>query len=174
ASRAEPSRGHLPALHLALGLAFAALFGVSGYVAQGRTANALTAMLWSATAGATPITILLALYLRLAGIDPPIPSPGLPRFVAALYGYATELLTRRPPRAGLASAAAIFAAGAVAALALALTFALDKGWLTVGLALMVPGIAWISERRPLPALRYLAAALIVMVLLRFGDQPRIL
>src|SRR5262245_22497689 len=173
ASRAEPSRGHLPALHLALGLAFAALFGMSGYVAQGRSANAVTAMLWSATAVATPIAILIALYLRVAEFDRSIPFAGLPLLLAALYGYATELLTRRPPRAGLASAAAIFAAGAVAALALALTFALDKGWLTVGLALMVPGIAWISERRPLPALRYLAAAMIVLVLLRVGYEPRI-
>src|SRR5262245_22482920 len=38
---------------------------------------------------------------------------------------------------------------------------------------MVPGIAWISERRPLPALRYLAAAMIVLVLLRVGYEPRI-
>src|SRR5262245_47595289 len=80
--------------------------------------------------------------------------------IIALF-VALSARKQRPPRAGLASAAAIFAAGAVAALALALTFALDKGWLTVGLALMVPGIAWISERRPLPALRYLAAAMIV-------------
>jgi uncharacterized membrane protein len=56
---------------------------------------------------------------------------------------------------------------------LPLTFALDKGWLTVGLSLMVPGIAWISERRPLPALRYLAAAIIVVVLMRVGYEPRI-
>ena len=51
--------------------------------------------------------------------------------------------------------AAIFATGAVAALALALTFALEKGWLTVALALMVPGIAWVAEKRPLPLLRWL-------------------
>ena len=38
---------------------------------------------------------------------------------------------------------------------------------------MVPGIAWISERRPLPALRYLAAAIIVVVLMRVGYEPRI-
>ena len=38
---------------------------------------------------------------------------------------------------------------------------------------MVPGIAWISEQRPLPALRYLAAAIIVVVLLRVGYEPRI-
>ena len=92
---------------------------------------------------------------------------------AALYGYATEYLGKRQLQPWLASAAAIYAAGAVASLALALTFALDKGWLTVGLALMVPGIAWISERRPLPALRYLAAAIIVVVLLRVGYEPRI-
>ena len=40
----------------------------------------------------------------------------------------------------------VYATGAIAALALALTFALDKGWLTIALALMVPGIAWIAER----------------------------
>jgi len=77
--------------------------------------------------------------------------------LAALYGYATELLSKRPPRPGTAASAALFATGAVACLALALTFALDKGWLTVALTLMVPGIAWISEQRPLPALRSLAA-----------------
>ena len=33
--------------------------------------------------------------------------------------------------------------------------ALEKGWLTVALALMVPGVAWIADKRPLPALRIL-------------------
>jgi uncharacterized membrane protein len=159
--------------HLTLGLAFAALFGASGYAAQGRSENPLVALLWSATAVVTPIAIIVALYLRIAEFDRSIPFAALALLLAALYGYATEQLTRRLPRPGLATAAAVFAAGAVAALALALTFALDKGWLTVGLALMVPGIAWISEQRPLPALRYLAAAVIVLVLLRVGYEPRI-
>jgi uncharacterized membrane protein len=159
--------------HLMLGLGFAALFGVSGYAAQGRSENPLVALLWSTTAEATPITILILLYLRIAEFDRSIPFAGLALLLAALYGYATELLSKRQPRPGLATAAAIFAAGAVSALALALTFVLDKGWLTVGLALMVPGIAWISEQRPLPALRYLAAAMIVLVLLRVGYEPRI-
>jgi uncharacterized membrane protein len=173
------TRGAIPGpstgteLHLTLGLAFAAMFGASGYAAQRRAENALIAMLWSATAVATPIAILIALYLRVAEFDRSVPFAGLALLFAALYGYASELLIRRPPRPGLATAAAIFATGAVAALALTLTFALDKGWLTVGLALMVPGIAWVSERRPLPALRYLAAAVIALVLLRVGYEPRI-
>ena len=58
----------------------------------------------------------------------------------------------------VAAAAAIYASGAVAALALAFTLALDKGWLTVALALMVPGIAWVEKRRPFTFLRILAAA----------------
>ena len=173
------TRGAIPGpstgteLHLTLGLAMTALFGVTGYAVQGRSENPLIALLWSITAVATPIAILIALYVRIAEFDRSIPFAGLALLLAALYGYATELLSKRQPRPGLATAAAIFAAGAVAALALALTFALDKGWLTVALALMVPGIAWISERRPLPALRYLAAAVIVLVLLRVGYEPRI-
>jgi uncharacterized membrane protein len=67
----------------------------------------------------------------------------------------------------------VFATGAVASLALALTFALEEGWLTVALSLMVPGIAWIAEQRPLPALRYLAAGMVTVVLLRVGYEPRI-
>jgi uncharacterized membrane protein len=173
------TRGAIPdlptgtGLHLVLGAAFAGLFGLSGYAAQGRSENPLVPLLWSATAVVTPIAILIALYLRIAEYDRSIPFAALALLLAALYGYATDRLSKRAPRPGIAAAAAVFATGAVASLALALTFALDKGWLTVGLALMVPGITWISEQRPLPALRYLAASVIVLVLLRIGYEPRI-
>ena len=51
--------------------------------------------------------------------------------------------------------------------------ALEKGWLTIGLALMVPGVAWISLQRPLPALRLLAAILVGLVLARLAWEPRV-
>jgi uncharacterized membrane protein len=57
--------------------------------------------------------------------------------------------------------------------ALALTMALEKGWLTVALALMVAGIAWVADKRPLPALRMLAAAVAVLVMARIAWEPRI-
>ena len=167
----EPPTG--AGVHIVLGAVFAGLFGLSGYAAQGRSENPLIALLWSATAVVTPVAILIALYWRIAEFDRSIPFAALALMLAALYSYATELLSKRPPRPGLAGSAAVFATGAVAALALALTFALDKGWLTVGLALMVPGIAWIAEQRPLPALRNLAAAVTGLVLLRVGYEPRI-
>jgi len=173
------TRGAIPdppsgtAMHLVVGAVLAGLFGCSGFAAQGRSANPQVALIWSTTAVVTPIAILIALYLRIAEFDRSIPFAGLALLLAALYGYATELLVKRPLRPGGAAAAAVFATGAVGGLALALTFALEKGWLTVALALMVPGIAWISEQRPLPILRYLAAAVIVLVLLRVGYEPRI-
>jgi uncharacterized membrane protein len=73
----------------------------------------------------------------------------------------------------MAASGALYATGTVAALALALTFALEKGWLTVALALMAPGIAWTAERRPLPMLRWLAAAAAVLVTARVAWEPRI-
>jgi uncharacterized membrane protein len=76
-------------------------------------------------------------------------------------------------RPGTAAAAALHAAGSAAALALTLTFALEKGWLTIGLALMAPGIAWVAQKRPLPLLRWLAAAAAVLVLARIAWEPRI-
>src|SRR5262249_11474467 len=80
---------------------------------------------------------------------------------------------KRTPRPGSAGSGAIFATGCVASLSLALTMALEKGWLTIGLALMVPGVAWISLQRPLPALRLLAGVLVGLVLARVAWDPRI-
>ena len=76
-------------------------------------------------------------------------------------------------RPGLQASIALYATAALAALALALTFALEKGWLTIAIALMSLGTAWISLQRPIPFLRTLAALLAGIVVLRIGYEPRI-
>ena len=159
--------------HLVLGAAFALLFGGAGYLAQGRSEREIVPVLWSAAAVFTPIAILAALYYRIAGFEPSIPFAAAALLLSALYAFATETLDKRAPRPGLPAASAIFATGAVAALALALTLALERGWITVALALMVPGIAWVADKRPLPALRVLVAVIGVLVLARIGWEPRI-
>jgi uncharacterized membrane protein len=168
----EPVQAHF-GLHLLLGGAFAALFGGTGFLAQGRSERPEIPLVWAATAVAAPLAILIALYYRIYGFERSLPFAGIALLLAALYAVATELTTQRPPRPGLAAASALFAVGTVAALALALTLALEKGWLTVALALMAPGIAYISTYRPLPLLRWLSAAAAVLVLLRIGWEPRI-
>jgi uncharacterized membrane protein len=159
--------------HLVLGAVFAGMFGVVGFRAQGRSQAAIIPMVWSASAVFAPIAILIALYYRIANFDRSIPFAGLALLLAALSAVATETLGKRTPRPGSAGSGAIFAAGTAAALSLALTMALEKGWLTIALALMVPGVAWVSLQRPLPALRVLAGILVGLVLARIAWEPRI-
>jgi uncharacterized membrane protein len=159
---------------LALGTFFALLFGVSGFLAQARSTNPLIATLWSASAVFTPIAILIALYYRIAGFDRSIPFAGAAVLLAGAFALATEALGKRGERGANEASGAFFATGAIASLALALSLALEKGWLTVALALMVPGIAWVAEKRPWPALRWLAAAVTLGVLGRILWDPRIM
>jgi uncharacterized membrane protein len=168
----EPARAAFGS-HLVFGGLLAVLFGGAGFLAQGRSEHPIPPILWAASGVLTPLGILIALYYRIAEFDRSVPFAVIALLLAGANAWAVEILDRRPRRAGLPSAAAIFAAGTIAALALALTFSLEKGWLTVGLALMVPGIAWVSRKRPLPLLRWAAAAGVILVLARIAWEPRI-
>ena len=169
---AEPQRYDYGS-HLALAAAWAALFGIGGFLAQGRSIRALVPTLWSASSVFAPLAMLIALYYRIADLDRSLPFAGLALLLAAIFGIATETLLQRDRRPGIATASALYATGALAALALALTFALEKGWLTVALALMAPAAAWIAEKRPLPWLRSLAAIMAALVTARVAYDPRI-
>jgi uncharacterized membrane protein len=160
-------------LHLISAAIFAAGFGAAGFLAQGRSVGAIIPVVWSAAAVFTPLALLIALYARIAHLDRSIPFAILAVLLAAAFGAATELLTKRDNRPGLAISIALFATGTLGALALALTFALEKGWLTIALALMSMGTAWVSMQRPIPFLRSLAAILAGIVVLRVGYEPRI-
>jgi uncharacterized membrane protein len=160
-------------LHLITAAIFAASFGAAGFLAQGRSVSAIIPVVWSSAAVFTPLALLIALYARIAHLDRSIPFAILAVMLAAAYGAATEILTKRDHRPGLPISIALFATGALGALALALTFALEKGWLTIALALMSMGSAWVSMQRPIPFLRSLAAILAGIVVLRIGYEPRI-
>ncbi|MGQ3675908.1 DUF2339 domain-containing protein [Xanthobacter sp. TB0139] len=131
--------------------------------------NRRMALVWAAAAAIGPVLMMIAAYARLTGLEesPPFALAGL--VLALLFTFASEALTRH----GRLAAAAIFAAGAVVNLALGLAFALEKGWLTVGLALAALGVAWVSTLRPLPGLRQLSAALGLVVLGRVMWMPSI-
>ena len=159
--------------HIVFGIFFSLLFAVPGFLAQGRSERPAGPLLWSASAVFAPLAIVVALFHRIANFDQSIPLAGASLLLAVLFGYATEALGKREPRPGMAASGAVFAVGTVAALALALTMTLEKGWLTVALALMVPGIAFVSDKRPFPALRWLAAAALVLVLGRIVWHPLI-
>ena len=160
-------------LHLIAAAVFAAGFGAAGFFAQGRSSNALVPVIWSASGVFAPLVLLIALYGRIAHLDRSIPFAILAVLLAAAFAAVTEILTRRELRPGLTVSTALFATGTLAALALALTFALDKGWLTIALALTSLGAAWVSTQRPIPFLRVLSSILAGIVVLRIGYEPRI-
>jgi uncharacterized membrane protein len=159
--------------HLVAAAGFGIAFGAAGFLAQGRSIGAIIPVIWAAAGVFTPLALLVALYARIAHLDRSIPFAIIAIAVAGAFAAATELLTKRDARPGQAIATAIFATGTLAALALAFTFALEKGWLTIALALMSLGTAWISMKRPIPFLRSLAAILAGIVVLRIGHEPRI-
>jgi uncharacterized membrane protein len=160
-------------LHMTTAAIFAAAFGIAGFLAQGRFGAARITVTWAATAVFVPLALLIELYARIAHLDRSVPFAILAVILAAAFGAATESLARRDDRPGIVIATALFATGTLGALALALTFALEKGWLTIALALMSAGTAWISLQRPIPFLRTLAAVLAGIVVLRIGYEPRI-
>ncbi|WP_024513705.1 DUF2339 domain-containing protein [Bradyrhizobium sp. Tv2a-2] len=160
-------------LHLVTAAIFALGFGAAGFLAQGRAANAIVPVVRSSTAVFVPLALLVALYARIAHLDRSIPFAILAVLPAAAFGAATEILSRRASRPGLSISTALFATGTLGALALAFTFALEKGWLTIALALMSLGTAWIAMQRPIPFLRSLAAILAAIVVTRIGYEPRI-
>jgi uncharacterized membrane protein len=160
-------------LHLISAAIFAAGFGAAGFLAQGRSIRATVPAVWAAAGVFTPLALLIALYARIAHLDRSIPFAMMAVVLAALFGAATESLTKRDNRPGLAVATALFATATLGALALAFTFALEKGWLTIALALMSMGTAWISMQRPIPFLRWLSAILAAIVVARVGYEPRI-
>jgi uncharacterized membrane protein len=169
---ADPLAGSV-ATHLIVAAIFAAGFGVAGWLAQGRSPTAIVPVVWSAAGVFTPLALLIALYARIAHLDRSIPFAILAVLLAAAFGFATDRLSRRDSRPGLLISTALYATGTLAALALALTFALEKGWLTIALSLMAAGTAWISLQRPIPFLRWLASILAGIVVLRIGYEPRI-
>jgi uncharacterized membrane protein len=159
--------------HLAFGIACAVVLGAGGIFAQGRSGGPLVPIIWAGTAGIAPIATLIALYYRLDHFERSLPFATAALLMAAVYGYATVALDRRVPRPGVMVATAVFACSALASLALALTLALEKGWLTVALALMAPGIAAVAAKRPLPVLRWAIAVIAGILMARIFWDPRI-
>ncbi len=155
---AEP----LPAFATASAL-FGALFAVVGFAALWRGPRPV---LWTGVSAVPALLVLILAYWRIAGfaISPAWASISLG--LALLFLGAAARLGRRRDRPGMAAALAVYAVAVSAALSLALTMSLTQAWLTVGIALQLPAIAWIDGRLKLPMLRHLAQLLAAVVLAR--------
>jgi uncharacterized membrane protein len=135
---------------------------------------------YAAAAALTPCAALVITYLRITDylrvtdVGRTLPFAAVAGLTAAAFAWiATRLRARDSdaPAARLGLGAA--ASAAVATLALGLVFWLDRGMLTVALALAALGTAWVADRAAIPALRWAVGGLGFVVLGRLVYDPAI-
>lgn len=136
-----------------------------------------TAALYSLAATAPPLLAVILAYLRVTQFDISIPFALGAAALAAAFAAGADRFQKADqaytvPAYNLASGA--LAAAAIAGLALALTFCLSRGYLTMALALTALGTAYVSALRDIPLLRHVVTALGVLVALRLVYDPRIM
>ncbi|NOT72310.1 MAG: DUF2339 domain-containing protein [Hyphomicrobium sp.] len=136
-----------------------------------------TAALYGLAATVPPLLALVIAYLRVTQFDISIPFALGGAALACAFAAAAERFHRgdvaySSPAYNLASG--VFAAAAIAALAFALTACLERGYLTVALALAALGTAYVATLRDIPLLRHAVTALGLVVLARVMWNPRIM
>jgi uncharacterized membrane protein len=166
-----PEPAHLPLGHfVAYGLLMAGLQLALGLLGARRAGRAFASVGWAGASSLGAVLLLVAGYERLTDLEKSMPFAALAALLALILAFWAETAQRARPSGAAAGA---FAAGSVVALALGLAFALEKGWLTVGLALAALAVAWVATRRPVPGLRQLSAGLGLLVAAHVGADPTI-
>ena len=170
-------RPHALSAYLALAvLAPAAIAGSSLLRLVSRPHLRLPTAAWYAGAATVgPLLALIAAYWRVAALERSLSFALVAGVLALAFMAACRWLDRRvfEEAGALRLALGATASAALAALALGLTFALDKGMLTVAFALTALGTAWVAERVAIPALRYAVGAIGLLILGRLIWDPTI-
>jgi uncharacterized membrane protein len=133
-------------------------------------------LIYAGTAALTPLAALALAYLRLTHSDASLPFGAIAgslavAFLFAAIAFRNRLSESTPPALHLGLG--VMASAALAALALGFVFVLDRGMLTVALALAAFGTAIVERRLSIPALRWAIAGLGIVVAARLVYEPRI-
>uniref|UniRef100_UPI0021C5B98E DUF2339 domain-containing protein n=1 Tax=Microvirga sp. Mcv34 TaxID=2926016 RepID=UPI0021C5B98E len=126
---------------------------------------------YAGAASAGPLLALVAAYWRVTSFEPSLSFAVVAGSLGLAFVLATQWLMHRSGNGAVRLGLGATASAALGALALGLTFALDKGMLTVAFALAALGTAWISERTAIPALRYAVGAVGLIILGRLVWNP---
>ena len=143
--------------------AYAALIGISAYALIWQVERPQR---WAVASAVAPVALLTAVYLHRGDALGELPWAAIALSIAAIEVFAASLVARVRERTGMEAALAAYAVGAVAAVALAFTMSLERGWLTTALALMLPAMGWITERTRVGTLRRVAFVVAAIVIAR--------
>ncbi|HEX3496169.1 MAG TPA: DUF2339 domain-containing protein, partial [Methylocella sp.] len=134
------------------------------------------AQIFSGTATLSPLAALALVYLRLTHSEASLPFGAIAGFLALAFLLAATAFRERVSEAAPAAlhlGLGVMASAALAALALGFVFVLDRGMLTVALALAALGASMVERRLSIPSLRWAVAGLGVVVAGRLAYDPRI-
>lgn len=158
-------------------LSGAAAVAAAARLYRGRTLPATTAAFYALAATAPPLIALTLTYLRVTQFDHSVRFAVFGTVLAAIYAFVAEQFERteapdKPiaPRTGTGA----LASAAIAAFAFALVVSLDRGYLTVAVALAALGTAYLAALKNIPLLRWAVVALGVIVLGRVAWDPAIM
>jgi uncharacterized membrane protein len=145
---------------------------------RGRTLPIETMGLYALAAVVPPLLALALAYLRATQLGRSIPFALFAAALAAVFYLVAVLLGRSAPREtrtpAMSLAIGAFASGVAAAMALAFTMALDRGYLTVAFAITAFTTAIFAVVDRIAMLRYVVVVLGLVVLGRLAWDPRIM
>ena len=136
-----------------LNVAFAALFGLGGFLALGR---ARRPWVWAGVSAAAPVSLLAVGFWRVQEFDIDLDWAVAALVAAGVLLRAAVQVARDRDRPAMSSALATYAMGVAAAVSLAMSMSLEHAWLTVALSLQIPALAAIHDRLPLAGLRHVS------------------
>jgi uncharacterized membrane protein len=150
-------------------VAAAALLGGGGFVAQMRAPRPGR---WAGMSVIASALIVVIAYWRLHPYGLDIGWSTLALVLSGLnLAAAASVARRRNGEFEIGIALAAYAIGVLGGTILAATFALSTAWLTVAIALHLPAIGWVEGRINLKVLRWVAAAVAGIVLVRLALNP---
>lgn len=122
-----------------------------------------------------PIMLLAVAYVRMQMFEPSLLFGVVALALGLVIGSIANRLYFQLQQDAIAREEAIsaYAIAAIAAMALALGFVLERGALTIALALVVPATALVYARRPLAPLRPVAVIFALLWVARIAWDPRI-
>jgi len=138
--------------------------------------NVLMTSLFAGPALLTPLAALAIVYVRQTGGSASHLYAALACALALAFTMGAQMFrnsVRDGEPAAWHLALGLYSSAALAALALAMTMALDGGALTVALALAALGAAFVSVRLDIPLLRWCVAGFGLIVAARYVWDPRI-
>lgn len=147
------------------------LFAVAGFALMD---GAQRPWVWAASAALSPVLLLVAAYARQPEAWPSWGWCAVALLLAGALVAAAERIARNREHPGLEAALAAVAIAVIAAVALSATMVLREAWLSVALALMLPGIAWVEWSLSIAGLRRVALVVAGAVLVRLALNPQVL